>query len=201
MAFKNKRQVKERVELVSLIDMIFILLVFFLVTSFVIRLPFQERGLSVPTPENTLGRAQIVVQLLDERTVFWMDESASETVSEIEENFGYLSAARLRNRILNELINRNVMTYERFMVELDMLRDQANTDPNSRFFVLIRCPNEIPYYRVIEIIAKISDTSYRNIKYGCVGGTLREIRDCRRIYTVVETDAQGNRRKNIRIDF
>ena len=201
MAFKNKRKIKERVELVSLIDMIFILLVFFLVTSFVIRLPFQERGLSVPTPENTMGRAQIMVQLLDERTVFWLDENASELVGNIEETYGYLSAGRLRNRILSELINTNVMTYESFLGELDRLRGRANSDPNARYFVLIRCPNEIPYSRIIEIIAKISDTSYRNIKYGCVGGTIRDIQECRRIYTVVELDSQGNRRTNIRIDF
>ena len=78
---------------------------------------------------------------------------------------------------------------------------RAAQDPFARFFVLIRCPNDIPYFRVIDVITKLSDTPYRNIRYGCVGGTLTQIRQCQRIYTVVEEDAQGNRRKNIQIDL
>ena len=201
MAFKKKRGQKTRVELVSLIDMIFILLVFFLVTSFVNRAPLQERRMYVPSPENVLGRAQIVIQFVDEDRAFWLDESASSVVEDIEERFGYLSPPRLRTRILSELISRNIISTGQLAGKLEQLRERANQDPFARFFVLIRCPNEIPYFRVIDVIAKISDTSYRNIKYGCVGGTLEQMQRCRRIYTVVETDEQGRRRKNIRIDF
>jgi len=201
MAFKVKRRQKERVELVSLMDMIFILLVFFLVTSFVIRRPLQERRMYVPAPENIVGRAQIVIQFIGEDQVFWLDESVSSVVEEIEETLGYLSPVRLRARILSELISQNTLSYPELEGKLQQLRERANQDPYARFFVLIRCPNEIPYFRVIDVIAKISDTSYRNIKYGCVGGTLRQIQQCRRIYTVVERDEEGRRRKNIRIDF
>ena len=201
MAFKVKQKQKQRVELVSLIDMIFILLVFFLVTSFVIRMRFEERGLYVPTPENTLGRAQIVVQFIDELRVFWLDENASSVVADVEENFGFLSPSSLRDRILTELLDRHVITFDQLMTNLDQLRLRADADPYIKFFVLIRCPNWIPYYRVIEVITKISDTSYRNIKYGCVGGTLDDIRRCKRIWTVVESDSRGRQKQNIRIDF
>lgn len=201
MAFKNQKRHKERVELVSLIDMIFILLVFFLMTSFVIRMPMQERSMYVPTPDNALGRAQMLIQFVDEDRVFWMDESASTVVEEIEDNFGYLSPASLRNRILTELIARNTIFLDELDERLERLRNRADGDPFTRFFMLIRCPNEIHYFRVIDVIAKISETKYRNIKYGCVGGTLDEIRTCRRIYTVVERDPGGGRRKNIQIDF
>ena len=201
MAFKKKRRPKERVELVSLIDMVFILLVFFLVTSFVIRMPIQERSVSIPTPENKLGRAQIVIQYIDEERVFWLDEHAASIVEEVEENYGYLSPVRLRNRILSELISRNTFSVEQLEEKLKQLGVQATEDPFSRFFVLIRCPNEIPYFRIINVIAMLSDTPYRNIKYGCVGGTLSQIQQCQRITTVVEEDAGGRRRKNIRIDL
>ncbi|MBN2029351.1 biopolymer transporter ExbD [bacterium] len=201
MPFNQKKRPKEQVELISFFDIFFILFVFFLVTSFVVRMPLQERILYIPTPENTLGRAQIVVQFIDEANVFWLDEEVSSLVTEIEENYGYLSDTRLRDRIFDELFNQNVLTLEELDKKLSELRLRANQNPDLEYFLLIRCPNEISYFRVLDVITAISETSFRNIKYGCVGGTFDEIRQCRRIYTVVEIDADGNRRKNIRIDF
>ncbi|MCJ7812937.1 hypothetical protein MUP95_06445, partial [bacterium] len=122
-------------------------------------------------------------------------------VTEIEENYGYLSDARLRDQIFSELFGQNIVTLQELDAKLSELRLRANQNPIASYFILIRCPNEIPYFRVLDVIAKISDTSFRNVKYGCVGGTLDEIQQCRRISTVVEIDAEGNRRKNIRIDF
>ena len=201
MSFKNKKKPKERIELVSLIDMVFILLVFFLVTSFAIRQPLQERSLSIPTPENRLGRAQTVIQFIDENRAFWLDEDATSMVEEIEDSLGYLSQDRLRNRIVTELIRRNTISFDRLDEELDHLRMRAEQDTFARYFVLVRCPDEVPYFRVLDVMTKVSNTRYSNIKYGLVGGTLDEIRECRRIYTVVEVDARGRRRKNIRIDL
>lgn len=201
MAFKIKKRQKQKVELISLIDMIFILLVFFLLTSFVIRISFEERGLYVPIPENTVGRAQIMIQFIDEKHVFWLDEDGASIVEEIEENFGYLSSSRLRDRIITELINRNVIPSNQLETRFDQLCTRANENPHTKFFILIRCPNELPYYRAVEVIARISDTAYRNIKYGCVGGTLEQIRQCKNVSTVVERDEEGRSRKNIRIDF
>ncbi len=201
MSFNQKKRPKEHIELISFFDIFFILFVFFLVTSFVVRMPLQERILYIPTPENTLGRAQIVVQFIDEANVFWLDEEVSSLVTEIEENYGYLSDARLRDRIFDALFNQNVLTLQELDTKLSQLRLRANQNPDLEYFLLVRCPNEIPYFHVLDVITAISETSFRNIKYGCVGGTFDEIRRCRRIYSVVEIDAEGNRRKNIRIDF
>ena len=99
------------------------------------------------------------------------------------------------------MFDQNVLDLQELDAKLTELRLRANQNPNLEYFLLIRCPNEIPYYQVLDVITKISETSYRNISYGCVGGTFEEIRQSRRIYTVVEIDAEGNRRKNIRIDF
>ena len=201
MSFKHKKGQREHVELISFFDMFFILFVFFLVTSFVVRMPLQERTLYIPTPENTLGRAQIVIQFIDETSIFWLDESASSLITEIEENFGFLSNSNLRDKIFDELFNQNVLSLQELETKFTELRSRANQNPNLEYFLLIRCPNEIPYYQVLDVITNISGTLYGNIKYGCVGGTFNEIRQCRRIYTVVEIDNEGNRRKNIRIDF
>ena len=146
MGFKNKDISQGKIELVSLIDMIFILLVFFLVTSFVIRTPFQERALNIPIPENVLGRAQIVIQIIDSDRVFWLDEEASSVVDEVEREYGYLSSENLTRRIVSVLIDRNSISYDALNEKIDALREKANGDPFSKYFVLVRCPNEIPYF-------------------------------------------------------
>jgi biopolymer transport protein ExbD len=201
VAFKRPKKPKESFELVSLIDMIFILLVFFLVTNFVIKMPLQERSLYIPTPKSETGRAQIVIQFIDGNRIFWLDDTVSGLVSEIEENYGYLSPQRLRTRIVSELIRRNTISSGELNSKLDALRKRADEDPYVSYFILIRCPNDLPFARMIDIIAKISDTAYRNIKYGCVGGELEDIRQCKRITTVSELDDKGFQRQNIRIDF
>ncbi len=201
MFIKISDRNKEKIELVSLIDMIFILLVFFLVTSFVIKLNLQERSLYVPTPKNVLGRAQLLIQFVDENRIFWLDEEASTVVESIEENYGYLNDASLRDRILSNLTSNNIISLNQMDSKINHLISAANQDPFTNYFILIRCPNELPYFHVIDVIEKLSSTKYRNIKYGCVGGTFDDIRYCKRIYDVVEKDSKGNRRKNLRIDF
>jgi biopolymer transport protein ExbD len=201
MFIKIAERGKEKIELVSLIDMIFILLVFFLVTSFVIKLSLQERSLYIPTPKNVLGRAQLLIQFVDENRIFWLDEEASTIVESIEENYGYLSDSNLRDRILSDLMSNNVISLDQMDSKINRLIGLANQDPFTNYFILIRCPNELPYFYVVDVIERISNTQYRNIKYGCVGGTFNDIRFCRRIYNVIEKDSKGNRRKNLRIDF
>jgi len=201
VAFKRPKRHRDQIELVSLIDMIFILLVFFLVTSYVIRMPLKEHTLYIPTPENTLGRAQILIQLIDESRVLWLDESASERVESIENEYGYLSPARLRSRILETLIDENTLSYAQMNTRLTRLKERAASDPHQRYFLLIRSPDAMPYFRIVEVISQLSDNPFRNIKYGCVGGTLDEIQNSRRVSTVYERDRSGRRRKNIRFDF
>ncbi|NQT25457.1 biopolymer transporter ExbD [candidate division KSB1 bacterium] len=201
MAFKRPKRHKDQIELVSLIDMIFILLVFFLVTSYVIRMPLQEHTIYIPTPANELGRAQILIQLIDESTVLWLDESASGRVEAIEGEYGYLSPAGLRRRIIDDLISENTIPFSELDIRLSRLKERAESDPHQRFFLVIRSPDFMPYFRIVEIISQLSDSQFRNIKYGCVGGTLEEIRNCQRVTTVYERDHAGRRRKNIRFDF
>lgn len=200
MSFKIKKDQPHKLELVSLIDMIFILLVFFLVTSFVIRMPLEERNLYVPTPKNEQGRAQIVIQIMSTDSSLWIDESASELVSRIEEDYGYESQERLKQRILNRLIRDSKVSNSEMINRLDRLCQGADQNPQANYFVLIRCPYEMPYSMVVELISRIHDTAYRNVRYGCVGGHLDDLRNCRKILTVVER-VKGERRKSLLIDF
>jgi len=201
LAFKERLKTRQQIEFVSFIDMVFILLVFFMVTSFSIKNPLEEISFSVPVPEYSPGRAQILIQLIDDRNVFWMDESASQIVAEVEQTLGYLSDERQRDRILEELFSRDVIGYGALRDKIENLKGRAFSNPSERYFVMIRCPNHLPYIHVIKVITFLSNTTFRNIKYGCVGGTLDEIKSCRRIHTLIEKRPDGTMRKNIVIDF
>jgi len=201
LAFKKLNKHKQQMELVSLIDMIFILLVFFLVTSFVIRMPLQERKLYLPTPQNKLGRAQILIQFVDEDQCFWLDETASDVVTKIEENFGYLSNERLRDKILAQLTSEHIIPYSELIVKLQDLKEEANNNPSRKYFILIRCPYEMEFFRVIYVIEILTNTQFGNVQYGCVGGSYDDIIQCKQITNVIEVDANGKRTKNVRIDF
>lgn len=201
MPFSRPDNTKGKVELVSLIDMIFILLVFFLVTSFVIHMPLQERKLSIPTPKNELGRAQIVIQFINEDQVLWLDPSSADYVEQLENEYGYLGLKDLNRTILNQLIDRYTISAGYLSRKIQELKARAVQMPTENHFVLIRCPNHLPYYRVIQTIAALADPEIGNISYGCIGGNIQQIRECKRISTVKQTDARGKLQKNILIDF
>jgi len=209
MAFKSWNSNKRKMQLVSLIDMVFILLVFFLVTIFIVREPREEMRLAVPTPENKPGRAQILIQLLPSDEFFMIDESAMPVVEsvfrDVENRFGYLSVQNLQQKkkevVFRTLTERFTYPAEQLSHKIQQLLNKANRSPNEKYFVLIRCPDEVPYARVIEVIEKLSQAQYNNVIYGCVGGSLEEIRNCKQIRIVTEIDEKGIKRDNLWITF
>ena len=198
MAFKNRERQKEKVELVSLIDMIFILLAFFLVTNFVIRVPQQERSLYIPTPDNTPGNAQIMIQFINEEEVLWIDSHDLKIVESMQSELGFMKNEVLMDTILAVLLDSNILKLKDLDAKLENLKSDANEDPELESFVLVRCPNDVPYFRVVDIIVKLSSAHFKNLKYGCVGGTVDEIS---RIRAVIRRDRNGSERKNIVIEF
>lgn len=188
-------------ELVSFIDMIFILLVFFLLTNFSVSTSMEEKELFIPTPKNVLGRSQIVLQMIDRSRVLWLDDKASQIVSDVEDQVGYFSSERLNEAIMAALVENSTILREQLPAQLQSLVRQADQNPQAVYFVLLRVPNEMPYYLVVDVISTLSTAQYQNIRYGCVAGTLDELKQAREIKTVLVEDKQGNRKKNLRIDF
>jgi len=189
--------------------MIFILLVFFMVTVTVVRLTVKEQKLPVPTPISERGRAQIVIQLLNNGDFLWIDDRATALISKvmdkIEKKFSYMSPAKLNQtktkRALDVLLKKNIFPGNQMKAKLDQLLKKANSDPSSNYFVLLRSPDEIPYYKIIDIIQKFNSAKYQNILYGCVGGTLNDIKNSKNVRVVIERDRNGRRRENLQIDF
>ena len=209
MAFRTQKDDFRKVQLVSLIDMIFILLVFFMVTVTVVRLTIKEQKLPVPTPVSERGRAQIVIQLLNNGEFLWLDDRATTLISKvmdtIEKRFSYLSPSELNQKKTKEalriLLKKNIFPGDQMEEKLNQLLKKANSDPSSNYFVLLRSPDEIPYYKIINIIQKFNSAKYQNILYGCVGGTLNDIKNSKNVKVVIERDRNGRRRENLQIDF
>ncbi|GBD93595.1 biopolymer transport protein ExbD/TolR [bacterium BMS3Abin05] len=209
MAFRTVEDGHKKVQLISLIDMIFILLVFFMVTVTVVRLTIKEQKLPVPTPVSEPGRAQIVIQLLDNGNFLWIDDRATSLISKkmesVEKKFSYLSPSELNKKKTREalkvLINRNIYRGEQLDNQLSKLVKKSDSDPSSQYFVMLRSPDKIPYYKIIHIIQKLSDAKYQNILYGCVGGSIEDIKKSKNVKVIIERDKNGRRRENLQINF
>lgn len=201
MAFKKTIKNKQSVQLVSFMDMIFMLLIFYLVTGYNPKTSFQEKNLYIPTPKNELGRAQMVLQFVDSDRMFWLDESAADIVSDTEDSMGFLPVSQLNQAILDKLLQQCLYSSDEFGNKLKEFVDRANQNSQASFFVMIRVPHSMPFYRVADVISTLSNTQFQNIKYGCIPGTLEQFKGCREIKTVLVEDRQGNRKKNLRIDF
>ncbi len=173
MSFKKRFDSNKNIELTSLIDMIFILFIFFLVSSYMIQTPSQERGLFIPAPKNEPGTAQILIQIIDSNTLFWFDKS----------DYNFIRNNIIRGLstkdIMYRLYNRNSMSFRGLDDEIDNLKSLVKKNPEEHYFVLIRSPNNLACDTVLDIISKIAGQT--NIEYGCVGGSMNEILNCKTI--------------------
>jgi len=201
LAFNTRNKPKEQLELVSLIDMILILLVFFLVTSFVMQLKYHEEGLYVPTPENKPGRAQIVLQLMPDQEFFWLDETATAEVKRLRDTYSFLPEPARSRKVFSMLAADNIFSARALYPKIDALKTRAQRTPEASFFILIRCPNALPYVRVIDVIARLTDAGLPNIRYGCIGGEMAELLALQRLQLRPRRDSNGALRENIAIDF
>jgi biopolymer transport protein ExbD len=196
--------------LISLMDVVFILLIFFLVSVFFASRPNEERKLFIPTPKNEAGSAQVLIQLIDDDSFFFVDPQVTEKlvvdITAIDARGGMSASQRLaakRNILTTQgtFSMRNRRTGGNQLIEkVNSLVDYADAHPEEAYFVMIRCPGELPYSRVIAIIQLLSQSTYKNIQYGCVRGTIEDIQQSRRIERRLVRE-EGQIRKNVIIEF
>ena len=176
MAFKKKRRDNRKIQMVSLIDLIFILLLFFIITSVMIRLSKGESKLYIPTPKNEPGEAQILIQIIDQDTYLWLDHTAIDTLNRYRHLLGKANETAPK---IDLLVDKMTVSSDLLFSRLMNLRDSSRDLRNKEYFVLIRCPNELPYYLATNIIEKMIDNPY--LEYGCVAGSLSDIRSSKKI--------------------
>jgi len=171
MAFKKISHANKKLQFVSLIDLIFILLIFFIITSIMIRLSKGEAKLYVPTPKNEPGEAQIFVQIMDADHYLWIDHTVIDTLNE----YSY----KLPNPVstaykLKLIMDKMAVDTETLAGKIDALKKQVGSHPNEDYYVLIRCPEDKPYYLATNIIEQLIDTPY--LDYGCVAGSVEDMK-------------------------
>lgn len=171
MAFRRISHDNRRIQMTSLIDLIFILLIFFVISSILIKLTTGESKLYVPTPKNEPGEAQILIQILDGGHYLWLDHTAIDTLRFYSQHRQLPSA---NNYNVDLLLSKMTLNSEQVDQRLDDLKNASAGRLNKDYFVLIRCPEEQPYYLATNIIEKMLDAP--NLEYGCVAGTIDDIR-------------------------
>jgi biopolymer transport protein ExbD len=177
--------------------MIFNLLLFFLVTSYIATNSRTEKRFVFPTPKNELGSAEVFIQWIDEGTVFWIDQSSSIEVQRVLNQYSYLNPEEQSRTVIGILNDRSRLDSEAFLERLQSLMQTADSNPGKKYFVLLRCPNQIPYATVLGVVAKLTEARFNNVEYGTVGGTIDQLK----LNVLENTDGEGNVRKIIRIDF
>lgn len=197
MAFKRFKRPKRDIQLVSFMDMIFILLIFYLVTSYVAQAKFKEKKFFFPTPRYELGRAEIFIQWINPNQIFWIDQRSAETVQRLIDKYSYFSSDEQMQKVTEELRDLNMLDSHAFKDRLYDLVELANHDPRKKYFVVLRCPNELEYFHVMDAVSILSTAQYGNIEYGTIGGSFDQIR----VRLVESEDPQGNIREVIQIDF
>ncbi|MFQ5650488.1 MAG: biopolymer transporter ExbD [bacterium] len=177
MAFRRLSLGNRKIQMISLIDLIFILLIFFIITSILIKLTKGEARLYIPTPKNEPGEAQVLVQILDDQKYLWVDHTAIDTLN-------YYTYKR-RNALSTEakvdvLLQKMTLDSAALQQRIYKLVADAREQPNKDYFVLIRCPDYLPYHHATKIVEKLVDAP--NFEYGCVAGTIEEIKNSRNIH-------------------
>ncbi len=210
MAFHKKPSDGNRkMQLISLMDVVFILLIFFLVSIFFASLPNEERKLFIPTPKNEPGYAQVLIQLIDENSFLYIDPSVTEQlVNEITQidNRSNLSRQQRLQQKKELIIGRNTFPIisngivNNLEAKLGALVNHADSHPEEKYFAIIRCPDDLTYSSVIEVVQILTRTKYKNVQYGCIGGTIQDIWNSTSIEKVLSKE-EGSTRRNVVIQF
>lgn len=158
-------------QLHSLIDMAFILLLFFVIAMLFISKAGQEQVIALPTPENKPGEAQIAIQIIDANHVWVLGDEVREKAAQI---LALPLAYEQKRRMIGELLNSPICAcdWSKAIERIRIIKQKAQNNPNEHYFVVIRCPENQPYSLVIRLAQELAGIT--NLQYGCVGGDVNE---------------------------
>ena len=188
MAFVRKASPARRIDLIPLMDMAFILLVFFAINMYSQAGERSEVRVSIVVPELSVSKVQVLVQIVSPDLVYWWDSTA---VGAVEQAF---ARGRSPSNVLFTRKYRKTMqqALDRFLAVVSA----ANASPGEEFQILVRCPGDVPYEVPLKFVQLASLTKWGNVRVGLVGGSSEELRQSsfRRVRLA------GGRRA-LRIDF
>lgn len=177
MAFNRVDETQKKPGLIPLVDVIFLLLIFFLVASFVRTGARKEQKLTIPTPVQKEGAMDILVQLFKtqhgELRAYFISSEINEVYRRIyqglDERFPTITDDQIE-------LTKNVFEVVRsdYNLSTSRLKERLAKLKSSKtpVFIGIRCPYDVPYFKVIELKSTIPLVSQYKwpIRYGFIEG-------------------------------
>lgn len=163
---------KKKISLTALIDMVLILVIFFLVVNVKKRIDLSERCLVVPAPTNQSGtNANILIQIVGRGRYLWFDSEPAfyDNLSRALKN----AKAVADREIVPNFLKNQIKTFRQIHDKISEIPDVYGYSP---LFIVIRCPNSLPYGDVIRIIDAIADLN-PTPAFGCIGGKAASLYD------------------------
>jgi len=172
MAFRKLSHGNRKIQLLSLIDLIFILLIFFIMTSVLIKITRGEAKLYIPTPKSEPGEAQVLIQILGRDKYLWIDHTAVDTLYRYRSELPDANDSKTK---VDLLLSKMVVDVAGLKDRLQGLESFSSRRLHKEYFILIRCPDDLPFYYAIEIVEMLVHNP--NLEYGCVSGTISDIKE------------------------
>ena len=101
--------------------------------------------------------------------------SANRDVETWDKELFFLLADQKNKEILRRLVHKNSLEMTDFNDKLGSFVRTAKENRNRTYFIVIRCPDRVPYTLVMQILSTLSQAD--NVEYGCLGGDLQELLD------------------------
>jgi biopolymer transport protein ExbD len=166
LAFTIRKTQKKELSLVSFMDMIFILLIFYLVTCISASLGKEEKKIVLPTPKNEAGRADVLIQWVGNDKIIWIEKSMAAELRTMRYGIYETNDPDEIDRILiQRIVQRHSMNLQQAIRFMDT--ESRAFNQGSRNFIVVRCPDTVPYSDVMQMISALHD---KGVRYGCIGG-------------------------------
>lgn len=165
MAFRSMEQPKRRISLMGLIDVIFLLLIFFLVTS-IVQPGMQEHEVRLPTPTNERGKANVLIQIVEPDQFVYLDwVNMPELIPATYINQPALAGNTVCSKLKNDdsLLIGKTKLHAAITAMFRRLLALEKADPRrmATCQILVRSPGDLPYSTTIELLDFIQDESER----------------------------------------
>lgn len=180
MALRRYRRSRRKLMLFPLMDMFFILLLFFLVTSGFSPDPPEERGTFISTPNPALGEAQILLQVVSPDSSIWLDNTAF--------SGSWEKGTLLTRNGVHHDIESLTRRFERFRRMVGMCAGRT-------ILTAVRCPDNLVYGDIDRLQSNLEAAFAKTIPgyeltFGLVPGTADQI--------LIDSIAGGGDRVEIR---
>ncbi len=164
MPYRYQRKPRRKLMLFPLMDMFFILLIFFLVTSGFSPVPPEQRGAFNNVPRMAVGEAQILIQVVNESEVFWLDNTSFD--------------GAWRNDFY--AANRVPMQVETLRERLLQWYESVGMCVGEEVLVVVRAPHDLPFRAVVNLQESLrnlfeSNLARFDVVFSLLPGSLQDI--------------------------